>query len=65
MSDVIDMANDRAERDLELALKSKRPAGPDATGRCLWCNAPVPRGVRWCDADCRDDWEHEKLLRRI
>ena len=26
-------------------------------GRCHNCDASVPPGVRFCDADCRDDWQ--------
>lgn len=28
-----------------------------ATGFCLNCETPVRPGVRWCDAECREDWE--------
>ena len=31
-----------------------------ATGYCLYCEAPLEDGRRWCDADCRDDWEREQ-----
>jgi hypothetical protein len=30
-----------------------------AIGECLWCGAPVEAGRRWCNAECRDDWESE------
>jgi len=29
----------------------------EATGACLNCREPVASGLRWCDTDCRDDWE--------
>lgn len=35
----------------------RKPEGPSATGRCLNCEEKLPPGVRWCDADCRTDWE--------
>ena len=66
MSDFADRAAETAEQLDALHLQERRPEGPPATGRCLWCEAPlapfapphhaVPR--RWCDADCRDAWEH-------
>ena len=27
------------------------------TGFCLWCGHVVTDNARWCDAECRDDWE--------
>jgi len=52
-----DMATAREEQDRELALKVRKPGGPAATGVCLCCGEPVTDGRRWCDADCRDDWQ--------
>ena len=57
MSDIIDNANDQAEMILQMELKRKREAGPEATGACLACDEVVPEGARWCDGDCRDDYE--------
>ena len=28
-----------------------------ATGFCLWCNEKLPAEQRFCDSDCRDDFE--------
>lgn len=58
--DEIDRANTMADTYLNIALKG-RDKGPkiEATGWCLFCDEPLPEGRRWCDADCRDDWELE------
>jgi len=58
MADVLDQATDYEERDRELALRNL-DRGPviAATGHCLNCEAPLPAERRWCDADCRDDWQ--------
>ena len=40
-----------------IALTRKAPEGPPVTGECHNCAEPLPPGVRWCDADCRDDWQ--------
>lgn len=59
------MANeaDRADRavtlHLQQALARRAPEGPPDTGACLYCDQPTPPGRRWCNADCRDDWEAE------
>lgn len=55
--DVFDRATEREEQDRELAMQNRRPSGPAATGHCLACEAPLPDGQRWCDSECRDDWE--------
>ena len=60
MADAADIANDRAEVDTGRAIAaSARPRGPASTGYCLNCgpDVPLPDGLRWCDADCRDDWQ--------
>lgn len=49
---VIDNTEDALKRH-----RSRAQHGPHATGSCLACGAKVPKGRRWCDADCRDDWE--------
>ena len=56
--DVFDQATQREEKDRELSLQARLPAGPKPTGFCLNCGPDVPLddGRRWCDADCRDDW---------
>jgi hypothetical protein len=55
--DAIDQAQDEIEVAILESL-SKRRATPAAgpTGRCLNCDAPVAGTLRWCDAECRDEW---------
>lgn len=64
MADEIDQANDRAQRDLELALAAAAVHAPPlpATGWCYNCAEPLDDERRFCDEDCRDDYEHR--LRR-
>jgi len=64
MADIIDQANDRAEQDLAKAIDAARSGGgltalAKACGHCLSCGpgVPLPDGQRWCNADCRDDWQ--------
>jgi hypothetical protein len=59
MADVVDAAN-----DLVAAVVQNRIASVDlkpeaeATGMCLnECGASLPAGRRWCDDQCRDDWQ--------
>lgn len=57
MSDIIDLGNETAEFFNDLALRERKPTGPAPTGWCLNCEEILSEGERWCDAECRDDWE--------
>ena len=63
MSDNLDVASEREELERTLAQTIRKPEGPLATGRCLWCDEIVDDGVRWCAVWCRDDWEDAKAVR--
>lgn len=56
MTTVDDDASMREEHFLKVALSTRKPAGPVATGRCLYCNAELPDTRRWCDKWCQEDW---------
>ena len=60
MADFADLGAAREQQDLGLALQRRKPAGPQPTGQCLSCREPLGDGLRWCDADCRDDWQAEQ-----
>lgn len=62
--DDADLTQERLARELEALLERRRPEPPRAHGYCLWCEAPLPAGRRFCDADCRDDWERDHARRR-
>lgn len=55
--DEADIAQALIEREFERLLRHRLPEGAAATGVCLWCGEPLGQGLRWCDADCRDEWE--------
>lgn len=60
MADQFDRASDleELERLSLLALHEKRrAASPESTGSCLYCGEPLEGDLRWCDSECRDDWE--------
>ena len=59
MTTIDDDAAMREEHFRETALKHRKPDGPTPTGRCLYCNALLSFGHRWCNADCREDYELE------
>jgi hypothetical protein len=59
MADELDLASEREQiaRDKAVSVIQNRPPAATANGYCLECQDPVKEGVRWCDADCRDDWQ--------
>jgi hypothetical protein len=59
--DEADRTEENAVLYSQTALYKSRRVEPDvtATGECLFCGEPVEQKRRWCDAQCRDDWERE------
>lgn len=64
MATVDDQATEREELDREMALRNRRPAGPQPCGYCHYCSEEVGPNLRWCDEHCRDDWETEQRAAR-
>lgn len=65
-SDIIDRANVVADLNLNIALaaaSSKRPVA-EPTGFCLNCGEPLSDGKRWCNPECREDWEVRTCRKR-
>lgn len=58
MADAIDQGCEREALDRAIALQLRRPEGPKPMGFCHWCEAELADAEgRWCDAQCRDDWQ--------
>jgi len=64
VSDGTDAPAEHAEFFLQRAMLHRKPAGPKATGRCLYCDCPVAQGLRWCSGDCREDHEVEQAAKK-
>jgi RimJ/RimL family protein N-acetyltransferase len=65
MADEIDRANDEAERFLARALQQNAASRAvlTACGQCHFCLEPVADGLRFCDADCRDEFDRRSAAR--
>lgn len=63
--DIADKAAEHIERESANLLAQRRPAGPAPDGSCHWCDKPLAGGLRWCDADCRNDWERDLRRNRV
>jgi hypothetical protein len=63
--DEIDRANERAAQFLahSLANAAKALMLPPPTGLCFNCEESVQDGDRFCNCDCRNDWEHRQPKR--
>lgn len=65
MTDLVDDAEANEAMERERAIAAARAWSPlQPTGRCHWCDEPVADGLKFCDPDCRDDYEHA-MLRRV
>lgn len=55
--DQSDRATAMEELRRRAALSVRRPSGPPAIGECYNCGERLHGDMRWCDANCREDWE--------
>lgn len=64
MSDIADQGNEAAELFLQVARRNQKPATEiKGLGFCLNCGAAVEGERRWCDTECRADWEQANAKR--
>ena len=58
--DDIDLIQDRESVAGPARIAAHRmPVGPEATGRCLSCEAPLDL-LRWCNSECLVDWHKQQ-----
>ena len=62
MSDDIDRAQETEEFMRKMALLKQPEPKITATGFCLFCAEKLMLPRRWCDAECRDEWQLEQDL---
>jgi len=67
VSDIADKGNEAADLFLSAALRNRQNAAITAPtsgiGICLNCHAEVEGERRWCNAECRDEWQAEQKRR--
>ena len=60
-ADIIDNASDLEALFREAAIEEARKLNKlPSIGHCYYCNDIVENGIRFCSADCREDYELEK-----
>lgn len=63
LPDPVDVASATELQNVELALRQidTSPEVVNTSRKCLACSKKLPKGRdRWCDTDCRDDWQEEE-----
>ena len=66
MADIADITTARQELEEEILRQYKRvEGGPAPIGRCHNCDEPLEGDDRFCDADCRGDWQARQNMKRI
>ena len=65
MTDIYDQATFREEQERERSIAAARRVGKllEANGACHWCGEALRAGKRFCDADCRDDYERQEKMK--
>lgn len=60
VADQSDMATQFEELHRQAALLARRPQPvPAQPGQCAWCGSVTGSWMKFCDVDCRDDWERD------
>jgi hypothetical protein len=58
MADILDQADEAQEAFMRSALSHvPPPTTPPGIGLCINCGVAVEGDARWCDDECRDDWQ--------
>ncbi len=59
MADEIDVANENTAIQTDIAIQNIRNSIKPIiyAGYCLTCGEDVPAPRRWCDAECRDNYD--------
>lgn len=67
MADDIDVAQEQQQRLHDARIQDARARAGQlevkATGYCLSCGEPLAAGLRFCDTDCRDDYQKINRMR--
>ena len=61
--DEADRAQIAIDQHLEFAIKNSSGVTVKHNGFCLYCNEKSDK--RFCDVDCRDDYDAEEKIKRI
>ena len=61
--DEVDRAQIAIDQHLEFAIKNSSGVTVKHNGFCLYCKEKSDK--RFCDVDCRDDYDAEEKIKRI
>lgn len=66
MADPADEASDLIDQELARQIAAAKAQGKPVkppVGTCYFCGEKVGKGMIFCDADCRDDFDREERRR--
>lgn len=68
--ETLELASELEQQTTDAAIAAVRRKASNSSkllysGSCYYCNEDVPSPRVFCDAGCRDDWQHERDRRRI
>ena len=64
--DIYDQGTDKEEKERASCIAANsRNSDRLIDGCCNFCHVPLGVGLRFCDNDCRDDFELERSRRRV
>lgn len=66
--DSLDRAQDETDFLTGAAIRNIRnniQRGLKPMGQCYYCDSPIGSSLLFCNADCRQDFEHEEKVKRI
>lgn len=66
MTDDADRSDEKIDAAIQEGIRRvRRQAGLFYTGECWYCGEELPEPLRFCDAECRDDYDYERKARLL
>jgi hypothetical protein len=65
-ADIVDRACELEQRLTHAYIEHARNRANEveAGGACNYCDEPIAPALKFCDAQCRDDWQRERDARK-
>lgn len=64
MGDLADQAGDLIEREMTMRMATRRQVALPPRRSCYNCDEPLDADARFCDIDCRNDFEYRERRKK-
>ena len=65
MTDEADCSDEKIAAAIQNGIdRARKQTAMPYTGECYFCGSVVRKSMRFCDADCRDDWDAEQRAKQ-